>query len=740
MVLSHVILDFQKEYLLFALGAFVLSLLLTYLLYRMTNPPVSRAMKMVLFGLRFISLFILLFLLLEPVAIFLSLRHERPVIAVLTDNSASMSLTDRIGNRKTILDSLLRSDTIQNLSHNYDLHYYQFADVALPYYPDQEESLTVQGRATNIGGALRTVQDSLKEANLQAFILLTDGGNNVGQEPGRAVRSLKHPVFTVGVGDSTEPKDVSIVRLVTNEITYTGSEVSVLATIRNSGLEGTRVPILLKDRDTILDNQNIILSPTGGEQVVSMQYTPQKEGLQKFTVSLPVQSGETITQNNRRSFITRVLKSKIKVLLAAGSPGPELSFLKRALNQDPDIEVTPVVAKRAGGVYEAPFPKTKKDLNEFDAIVLLAFPRSHLGASLEAMIHDFVAKEGKALLMIPGQSQDTWTKYAGSQIANVLPVEIQPQGGQSGITPFTPLLTAEGLSHPVTRFDDDPTINERKWTEMPPLLGTARNCNPKSQSMVLSIHPDLKIGDAGLPFIVIQHRRNSKSMVINGLPLWRWDFLMWGIGKSGDEYVQFVTNSVRWLTTKEESEFVTITTGKRMYHSGERIDFFAQVYDDQYRSLDGAEVELHVIAKDTLGLPLENREFELSLLQTGHGTGRYEGMLRTVPPGDYRFSGTATYRGRSLGGNEGEFSVEEYSMEFSNTRMNAELLRRLSQISGGMYVTFENMDRISSELKPEKRELSIRRSFVLWEHPLLLGAFLLFVFIEWTIRKRKGMV
>jgi hypothetical protein len=289
-------------------------------------------------------------------------------------------------------------------------------------------------------------------------------------------------------------------------------------------------------------------------------------------------------------------------------------------------------------------------------------------------------------------------------------------------------------------LDDDPAVNEQKWGEIPPLLGAVRNCNPKPQAMVLSIHPQLKIRERELPFLVIQPRRNGKTMVINGFPLWRWDFMMWGIGKSGDEYVHFLSNTIRWLTTKEESEYVTIATGKKMYHSGEHIDFLAQVYDEQYQSLDGAELILYVMSKDTSDLPVEDREFELSLLSMGDGTGRYEGRLRAIAPGDYQFTGKAKYKGRLIGRDAGDFSVEEYSLEFSNTRMNTELLRRLSEITGGTFVPFDTIDRLTSELKPEKRIRSIHRSFVLWEHPLLLGIFLCLVLVEWTIRKRKGMV
>jgi hypothetical protein len=473
---------------------------------------------------------------------------------------------------------------------------------------------------------------------------------------------------------------------------------------------------------------------------VILQYTPEKEGYHKLTVSVPVQEGEIVTQNNTRNIMIRVLKSKLKVLLVAGEPGFEVSFMKRTLLQDSDVELTAAVAKRDGGYYTTVLPRSRDDLNLYDAIILLGVSRSVLGASSEAMLRDFVKVEGKSLLVIPSGKRGLWSQYADSPLADILPVEIKSRGEPSPSITLSPQLTVEGLSHPVTRLDDDPAINEQKWLDMPPLLGAVRNCLPKPQSMILAEYPQITLADRTLPFIVLWSLQKGKTMVINGFPLWRWDFLMWGVGKSGHEYVQFLTNALRWLTTQEQSEFVNITTGKRMYHSGEPIDFYAQVYDEHYRALEGAEVELTIVPKDTAEIPSEIREFDLVLLQNEARTGHYTGRLSTIPPGDYQFTGRASYKDRPIGQATGEFSIDPYSMEFSNTTMNVELLRRLSKTSGGVFHTPQDFETITEELKLEGRVRSTRRPFVLWEHPVLLGVFLFSVFIEWTIRKRKGMV
>ena len=738
--LPHIHLDIRNEYLLLVAAAFAISVFLAFLLYRNTNPPVSRGLRRILFVFRFVALFLLLSLLLEPVITLLIIRHERPVVAVLVDHSASMTITDPEGHRRTILDSLLRTETIRELSEKYDLSFFHFADEVIRIHPDQKDSSFIVGKVTNIGGALVAVQDSLRDSNLQALLLLTDGGNNVGQDPGRVVRALKHPVYTVGIGDTTEQRDIGIVKLITNDITYTENEASVEVTVRSHGLGGMRVPIQLKDRHSIVDSQYLLLSATGGEQVVTLHFTPHKEGIRKYTLSVPVQEGEIITQNNGREFMVRVLRSKIKVLIAAGAPGFEVSFLKRALEKDKDIDVTVAVVKRGGGYYQNVFPKKRDELDQFDAILFVALPRAGFGQALEELVYNFVVQEGKSLLFFPGKDHATWTTYRDSRLADILPVQIASGRDRVYSTTLTPHLTAEGFSHPVTRFDEDPTLNERKWADMPPLLGAVGNCQPKPQAMVLSVHPQLKGEESRTPFIALQRSQKGKTMVINGFPLWRWDFMMWGIGKSDEEYVQLVTNAVRWLTTQEESDLVTVSTSKRMYRGGEPIDFSAQVYDEQYRALDGAEVVISVAPTDTVGKREVRGEFSFTLLQRSEGWGRYEGSLKALPAGDYGFTGSALYKGRSLGQSSGKFSVEEYSMEFENTQMNVDLLRRVSEASGGTYHYYKDVHHLMDQLRAETNIRSERRPFLLWDNPVLLGIFLLSVFVEWTLRKRKGMV
>ena len=97
------------------------------------------------------------------------------------------------------------------------------------------DSLSFAGDGTDIGGALKQLKTLMAERNLQGVLLLTDGTVTTGSSPLYEAEELGMPVFAVGIGDSTEPHDLLVRKVVANSITYVGNKVPVNATIKSSG-------------------------------------------------------------------------------------------------------------------------------------------------------------------------------------------------------------------------------------------------------------------------------------------------------------------------------------------------------------------------------------------------------------------------------------------------------------------------------------------------------------------------
>ena len=64
-----------------------------------------------------------------------------------------------------------------------------------------------------------------------------------------------------------------------------------------------------------------------------------------YTAEIAAGRCEAITENNTRSVLVSPAGRKRRVLVLAGAPGYEHSFLVRALSQDPGLEIDSVVRK-----------------------------------------------------------------------------------------------------------------------------------------------------------------------------------------------------------------------------------------------------------------------------------------------------------------------------------------------------------------------------------------------------------
>lgn len=712
----------------------------TYFIYRYTNPPISRGLRIFLFILRAVAFCVLIFMMTEPIASFTKTRTEEPIIALLVDKSASMNLKDN-GQEVSRFD--IAKDVVNgevNLSESLSgegiVAPYLFAK-EMGHIQEDWQMAQPDGGTTNIGDAFYSISEEMAQQNLSAVVLVSDGENNSGADPVRAAKNLGVPIYSVGIGDPTEPKDVAITKFITNEIAYVNNKIPVEVTIQTNGFSGGETTISLRENNKTLDSRNLNLTDTFQEHKILLHFTPKTEGLHKFTLTIPEQDGEKITQNNSRVFFVNVLKSKMKVLYIDGAPNWDYNFIRNTLERDPNVEITSMAMIKSGEFYEqtsdeesrrpAFLPNTTREWNEYDLVMLGDISLRHLNANQEKMLADFVNEQGKAVLFLGGKNALSRGEYQNSPLKELLPVGIQ---GGSIQQPFQIELTSSGKQNPLMMLDDNVGVNERLWHEFPPILSANKLAEAKPGAAVLAVHPIEET-----PLIATLSIGRGKTMIIGMSSLWRWSFLMEGIGKSSRYFERFMGNVVRWLVTREIDKQVKISTDKIVYRSGEEISFTAQVYNSNYEPIDDATVEVNITQKDNADFKPVN----ISLISTPTGEGTYTSKFNALPPGDYQYYGSAEKGERIIGKDAGKFTVGEYSLEYENTELNEEMLKKISAITDGKYYTYENVDELPDDLDVEERKITRTKEVAIWDNVWFFLIFIGLLGVEWTIRKRRGL-
>jgi hypothetical protein len=695
--------------------------------YRRTLPPLNPGNRIFLTGMRAASLFLVCLVMAGTVIQNRVIRREKPRVALLLDRSRSMTLEDHGVARGDRMLQFLRTGEFGRLRDRVDLEAYGFSMDRGPEVTMPLDSLVMDGLATDIGRTLRETVERSGRIPLSAILLFSDGAHNQGESPLRTAESMSVPVFCVGLGEDVQKTDLLITQVLTNELTYVGNRVPVDVGVRGPGFPGEMIQVRLKSDSGILDARTLSVPADGMEKVVRMHYVPEKPGFQRIVAEIDRLEGEVTSENNQQTLFVRVMKSKLRVLLMASSPGPDLAFVRRLLERDPDIELILRVQKTRDEFYGGE-GLTEETLDRADVFLFVDFPPEEIAPSMRERIRRLIVRNQKSLFLIAGRNTDIrfW-----SSLSTSLPCIFR--AGESEHM-CVPRLSALGEGHPVLQIHDRIEANRMAWENLPPLLYPALVCIPRpgAETLVMGIPPAEVDGlpQTRDPLLVAFQSAGRKSLVLTGMGLYRWDLLMWGMGRTNDVLKGLLNNALRWLALREETSPVRVQTDKSVYTAGEQIRVGVQVYDEMVRPVASARV--------TAVLESPTGTFTRELQDLGEG--RYGAEMKGYETGEYRLEVQARREGILLGKSDTRFSVSSYIPDLTDTRANPGLMRQLAVITGGRYGPADSLAAVLEGIRFADRESVVQKEWELYRHPLTLVLIVLLLSAEWFIRKRTGLM
>lgn len=705
-----------------------LGIFFSLFIYRRTIPPISTRRKAALIALRAAGLSLLLFALFEPVLTVIQGSEQPPRLSVLLDNSASAVARDASGDRLNQYKLALKNSKFASLGEEEIITSVFDGEIKrLDAY--SQDSISHKGMQTDISKAIHWTADNAEDENIRAALLITDGAFNTGRNPLYDAEAFGKPVFVIGIGDSAEPRDISVQSIIANEIAYIDNPTPVNVNIKVNGYSNMELQLVLSENDNQIATQSITVNPDKEYYSVVFEYLPKVAGMQKITASIAAQQGEITSKNNQNSEFIEVLKNKRKIALLAGAPSADIPFIKSSFGKEKGVEINEYIQKKGSEFYNNP---TSQSMAETELFVLIGFPLTTTPQNVMQLLKRELDK-GKPVLFVAGLHTDytklkTLEQYLPFVTESSRPVEFLA----------APDIKPNSLSSPLLRVsgsEEDAAV----WNTLPPIFRTETFVKVKPESEVVST---IKVNNAPLnePLIVMRNFQNQKSVAVMGYGLFRWKLLGYasdmakGRTEKPDMLDIFLQNTYKWLSVASQSKTVRIKTAKAAYSSGEKIILNAQVYDAAFTPVDNAAVKVNITGGR------DNREITLASL----GNGRYSGSVDGLPEGDYAFTGEAQSGSTSLGQDNGRFSVGVVALEYQNLRMNAPLLRAIAERTGGKFYTPAEAGKFLEDLKKAhgytSRGITRKFEFALWNLPYLLAAAILFLSIEWFLRKRAGML
>lgn len=719
--IENISIDFLSDQLLWVVLFYLILLGLSFYLYRRTNPPISKTLKILLVFLRVVAVSAIFIALSEPV-ITIFKNYERPrKIALLKDISLSMNEVELDKSRASRLDSLLSNSAFERFS--------ELTEVTTYYVGDKlsDDRQAVGADATALGLALKELNELEIGSRSDYWLLLSDGNSNSDIDPRLAAQQLNVPVITVDLSSGSDKFDLAIEDINYNPVIFAGQSSEIKLNFSWNNTSDQTVNIELIDSNRVVTQKLFNIRQSEGEAEVALEYTPITPGQKFLSVSIPPLSGEENPTNNRRTFSIKVLKSRLKVLLACEAPDYEVSFLKKFFDRVDKYDLDLIVTGPNAGNLTGSIPSKQTELNRYDLIILYDLPAQRINSRVE-VFDSYLKEKGGSLWVLTGEraSKDIYNDKFNSLLPFYSNKANNLVYGEFNAVPI------EGqLYHPALRLGESQADIRKIWSEQPPFRTLYINNQLNQNGVVLAQVLDNK---SKVAYPVIGYLRSGPGKVLSSsvLPFWNWGFVQLGLDGDNTYYSRFIEGIASWLTVSDDLEPIRLASQKDIYHRGETVKFDGFAYDLGFRPLEGVTGQIAVVNN------ADQSSNETDLLSQTEGAFRAE--FYNLSSGNYSYQAHFEKDGRLLKEISGRFKIESYSLEEFNTAGKPEVLRAIAQATGGSYNRYDRFDEALNSLAIDKVTIEETSEFSLWNKFWLLMVFIGAISLEWLLRKMNQLL
>jgi uncharacterized membrane protein len=504
--------------------------------------------------------------------------------------------------------------------------------------------------------------------------------------------------------------------------------------------------VVLRQEGKVVASKSVRFESSDEVRTVGFTFTPDQTGRFVYTVSMPVYPDEAVGENNTRSFVLKVIRDRVRVLLVVGRPSWDERFLRGLLRQDANVDLVsfyilrtmtddPGVVSQERELSLIPFPMEEifdTKLDTFDVVIFQNFGYADQALSiaqyernLERYVHN-----GGAFVMIGGDSVLGEGRASMPTLGEALPVEA---AGPANLEPFKARLTAEGMRHPVTAMATGAASTEAAWAGLPALAG-ANLTRAKPGATVLMDHPFVTTGGKNAPLVAVWDYGRGRAMVLATDSSWTWAFTAHRDGSPDRTYERFWGSALRWLVRDPDLTTLNVMADPPSVEPGRPVGVVVSSRLSDYQPAEGATVRVELVSVDTQ---------KPVAVQTGV-TGA-DGVVRLEfappAPGPYKLLGTAKKGTLELGKGEDAVAVRAVGPELSDASVRPALMEQIAQYTGGKAwrLPLEGLPQVPL-LEPPVVEVGRAKDRPLWDRWYYLLAMVGLLGTEWFLRRRFGYV
>lgn len=631
-----------------------------------------------LFSIRTLAIFFILLLFLDPTLKRVISRVEPPIIGIAFDNS--QSIIARNDDSLTIRSNL---DQIQQQLEAEDLA------VEIRSLSD-DKPFRFDSKTSNLSTLLAFFDDN-QEKNHVATLLFTDGIYNRGASP--LYKNYVYPIYTVGMGDTVPPKDISISRVRYNRVSYNGNQTPIKVEISQEGYNGSRLAVSLSEKGKVLATKEVTLQ--GSVEEIQFLITNEKEELRHLIISAAEQADESTVENNLGDVFLEVIDGSQKVLIVAASPHPDIKAIRSSLEETDSYETSLYI----------PAVDPRQPTDVFDVVIYHGAFNSRL---------NFTPKDNPGIWYIVNSQSSL------RALDQALPyLKITRKGGQ-------PDDVTGSFNQNFSKFKIE---NADMFENYPPMQVPYADYFVSGSSEVL-MYQQLGSVVTNKPLMVIYDNGVNKSATLMGQDIWKWKLQEAAINENSENFNEFVTKTVQYLSVKNDKKQFRFIPRSATFQDDSPVLFDAEVYNDIYERIYGNEISITVSNEQRES---QNYTFVPSELNSTF-------QAPNLPPGIYQFESSVQV-GSERFVERGEFLIENINTEYIDLTANHRMLKNLAAKTSGEYFHYSELEKLVDSIKERgfksviKSEEDTQKLATIWWWYVL--TFSLFS-AEWFLRRYWG--
>ena len=640
---------------------------------------------LVLAFLRFVTVFSILLLLINPIISNKTLEIVKTPLVIAVDNSSSIS---NLKATKTTTDLFEKLTSNADLKEKFDIQTYRFDSDF-----ESSDNFDFKGSQTNIDAVAKNSK-SINKNVVFPTVLITDGNQTSGND---FVFSFdpNNKVYPIAVGDTTTYLDLRVSQLNVNKYAFHKNKFPVEIFLNYSGTKAITSNFLISQGNSVLNSQVVSFSPSKKSVVISALLPADKVGLQVYKATITSKEKEKNTYNNSYNFAVEVIDQRTEIALISSFNHPDLGALKRAIESNAQRKVTLLK------------PKEINDLSKYNIVILyqptIEF-KSFFEKNTDLGLNTFIITGTKTDFNYLNQQQKDLVFKMSSQSENYI-AEYQENFNlfdieDIGFSQFPPLENPFGIITTAANLDV--------------LLGSSiRNINTNS------------------PLLAFSENQGKRTSYLLGENSWKWRLQSHVDTKSYEKYDTFIDKTIQYLASNGSKKSLVVNHDG-FYNSGDAIEISAQYFNKNYEFDDKANLNITIVnrktkAKKSYDLLKSNTDYKVNL--DGLEVDKYDFVVKEL-------NSNSVYNGY--------FEILDFDIEKQFVNPDLAKLTQLANQTKGQLLFPDKVDSLIKSLLENEEYKSVQKS-IIKKIPLIDWVWLLIILVlslasEWFIRKYNGML